>query len=110
MAENLRSDGKAVEVVVTKTVTKGDPVKAQGWQGVAMRDGLSGDTVAIETTQREFAFNVEGLTAAKGDVLYIVAATGALTNTSSGNTAFCKVTKAKDSNDIAWAKLLPQLS
>lgn len=105
----LRSDGKAVDVVPNKDGAKGDLVRFEGWNGVAMRDFTSGEPVAIEVTQREFVFNVGELTAAKGDVLYLTAA-GALTNTASGNTAAIKITKAKNADGVVWAKLLPQLS
>lgn len=108
MAENLRSDGKAVDVVVTRDVSKGDPVLAEGWCGVAMRNAKANETVAIETTQREFAFNIGAETAAKGAVLYIKT-DGKLTATAGTDIPFCKVTRAKDSNNIVWAKLLPQV-
>lgn len=112
MAVNLRSDGKAVDVVIPAgyaKVTKGDLILAEGWYGVAMNDGVKGDTIAIETTQREFVFTVGGsITAAKGDVLYLSNA-GAITNTDT-DTPVLKVTKAKDSNNVIWAKLLPQMS
>lgn len=110
MSVTLRSDGKAVDVVLSADATKGDLVVAQGWFGVAMNDGVTGDTIAIEVSQREFIFTVPGtVTAAKGDVLYVTSA-GVITNTSTSNKAALKVTKAKDSNDVIWAKLLPQLS
>ena len=109
MTANLRSDGKAVDVVANKTGLKGDIVRFEGWNGVAMRDFTSGETVAIETTQREFVFNIGALTGAKGDVLYLTSA-GALSNTASGNTPVIKITKAKNSDNVVWAKLLPQLS
>lgn len=108
MAETFRSDGKAVDVTVDKTVTKGDPVRAEGFSGIAMQDAVSGETIAIEIALREHEITVgSGVTANKGDVLYITSA-GALTTTSSGNTAFCKVTQAKDANNVIWAVLLPQ--
>lgn len=108
MAENLRSDGKAVDVVLTKAVKKGDLIKAEGWVGIAMRDGEKNETIAIETTQREFVININDLTGAKGDVIYMTPA-GELTNTKAGNDPVIKVTRAKDSNNNVWAKLLPQL-
>ena len=110
MSVTLRSDGKAVDVVLSADATKGDLVVAQGWFGVAMNDGVTGDTIAIEVSEREFVFAVDaGLTAAKGDVLYVTSA-GALSNTAASNKPALKVTKAKDSNNVIWAKVLPQLS
>lgn len=108
MADSFRSDGKAVDVVVTGDVTKGEPAYAEGWHGVALADGVSGDTVALEIAAREHEFVVAGgVTAAKGDVLYLTTA-GAITNTASGNRPFCKVTVAKDANNVVWGILLPQ--
>lgn len=108
MAETLRSDGKAVDVVADKSVTKGDPVLLEGFHGIAMSDASSGDTLAIEIALREHEINVgASVTAAKGDVLYL-ASDGSITNTSTGNRAFAKVTLAKDANNYVWAVLLPQ--
>lgn len=109
MAETLRSDGKAVDVTVDATITKGDVVYKDGFAGIAMQDAVSGETIALEIAQREHEINVGGISAAKGAILYITAATGAITATAgSGKAPFCKVTVAKDSNNIVWAVLLPQ--
>lgn len=115
MAENLRSDGKAVDVTLgaafaNKPVTKGDLIVAEGWCGIAMHDGVKGDTIAIETTQREFVLPVGAIAAAKGAVLYAdLSADGPVTLvTDNSKTPVIKVTKAKDANNNVWAKLLPQ--
>lgn len=122
MSVNLRSDGKAVDVVIpgsyTDGVAKGDLIVAQGWYGVAMNDGVAGDTIAIEVTQREFVFTVDaGVSAAKGAVLYLDGDNELTDDADDGDaeapvayTPVLKVTKAKDSNNVIWAKLLPQLS
>jgi predicted RecA/RadA family phage recombinase len=107
MAETLRSDGKAVDVTVLSTVTKGDVVLADGFAGIAMQDAVSGEEIAIEIATREHEINVGSVAAAKGDVLYLTSG-GALTATVGSNKPFCKVTVAKDSNNIVWAVLLPQ--
>lgn len=110
MAETLRSDGKAVDVTVTATVVKGDVVSIEGFAGIAMASASSGEDVALEIATREHEITVgSGVTAAKGDVLFVTTASGAITNTDDGNTKpFCKVTVAKDANDVVWAVLLPQ--
>jgi len=109
MAETLRSDGNAVDVTVVTTVTKGDVVSVEGFAGIAMQDAVSGEEIALEISQREHEINVGGIAAAKGAVLYVVTATGALSVTDDGTTKpFCKVTVAKDSNNYVWAILLPQ--
>lgn len=112
MTVNLRSDGRAVDVVIPSkypTVTKGDLIQADGWYGVACTNGKQGDVIAIETTQREFAFTVDAsVVAAKGDILYIDATTGKITATKGTNTPALRVTKAKDTNNVIWAKLIAQ--
>ena len=108
MAETFRSDGKAVDVTVTQTITKGDVVTADGFNGIALQDAVSGETIAIEIATREHEINIGGsVTGAKGAVIYITSA-GVLTNTSAGNKPFCKVTVAKNANNYVWAVLLPQ--
>ena len=108
MAETFRQDGKAVDVVApTGGVTKGQPTVAQGFFGIAMADAAAGETVAIEVAQRVHALNVTGLTAPKGTAIYITSA-GVLSTTSSGNTLFGKVVRAKDSNNVAWIRLAAQ--
>ena len=59
MAETLRSDGKAVDVTVNATITKGDAVSQDGFQGIAMQDAVSGETIALEIAQREHEIVLE---------------------------------------------------
>jgi hypothetical protein len=108
--ETFRSDGKAVDVVVDKAVEKGDPILAQGWHGISMGNAASGGVVAVEVAEREHLINVGAVAAAKGAILYLTPA-GALSATSNtgANRAAFKVTKAKDSNNVCWAKILPNL-
>ena len=104
----LRSDGKAVNVTLLSMVEKGTPVHLDGFFGITMSAGSSGDTVAIEVAQREHEVSVGALiTAAKGDILYMNQTTGVLTNTVTDK-PFMKVTKAKDANNYVWGILLPQ--
>jgi predicted RecA/RadA family phage recombinase len=103
----LRSDGDAVDVTVTKHVTKGDVVVADGFNGFAQASASSGEMVALEIALREFEFTVPaGVTANKGDILY-VNASGTITTTTS-DTPFAKVTNQKDANNVVWAVKLPQ--
>lgn len=107
MADTLVSDGKAVEVVLTADTTKGTPVLLDGFHGITMADGDSGETVAIEIAQREHEIVVEaGVTATKGSILYIDT-DGVVGNTNTDR-AFMKVTVAKDANNVVWGILLPQ--
>ena len=105
---NRRSDGKAIDVVVPsgQTWEAGDPVYAQGWHGFAMSAGEEGDVVAIEIEQSVWEMDLgAGITGAKGDLVYITTATGALSGTAgTGKVVFGKVVLAKDSNNIAWVR------
>ncbi len=102
-----RSDGQAVDVVLTAAATKDGLYVVDGFFGIAMQDGVSGDTIALEIAQVENEIVVgSGVTAAKGDVLYVSTA-GVVTNTDTDK-AFLKVTVAKDSNNVVWGILLPQ--
>jgi len=106
--DNLVSDGKAVNVLLAQTVTKGQPVFANGFHGVAMTDGVSGDTIAIETSNREFEHEVAGaLAVSKGDVLYITDdGTDVVSKTVTDNRLFAIATTAKDANNVIWYKVL----
>lgn len=106
--ETFRSDGKAVEVTLLSAKEKGSVVLLEGFFGITMRAGSSGDTVAIEIAQREHEIAVPAdVVAAKGDILYLTDA-GVIDDSSSGNTPFMKVTVAKDANNYVWGILLPQ--
>lgn len=103
-----RSDGQAVVVTLLQTQSKGDLVRISDFIGILMNAGSSGDQVALDIAQDEVEFAVpQSVTANVGDTLYMTAG-GVITNTSSGNRAFAKVTVAKDSNNIVWAIRLPQ--
>ncbi len=110
--DNLVSDGKAVTVtlIAGQAVEKGAPCYAEGFHGVAMKDA-DGDTsdniVSLETTEREFEHEVAGgVVAAKGDLLYITTDGTDVVNATNTNRPFCKVTVAKDANNVVWYKLL----
>lgn len=108
MADAFRSDGKAVDVLVTSAVTKGDVGYVNGFAGIFMADAESGETVALDISQREIEITVAGgVSAAKGAILYIHA-DGTVDDQSASGTAFLKVTVAKDTNNVVWGIMLPQ--
>jgi predicted RecA/RadA family phage recombinase len=110
MTEVMRSDGKAVDITLTQTVEKGDLIVEDKFFGFACAAGVSGDDIALDISLREFEVTVgSGVTAAKGDILYITSA-GVITNTSTSNKPCLKVTVAKDSNNVVWGILLPQMT
>jgi hypothetical protein len=103
------SDGLAVKLTATKTIAAKALTREAGFHGVAFRGASSGEEVVIAIEQCEIEVTVGGgVTAAVGDILYITDA-GVITNTSSGNTACLKVTVAKDTNNVVWGILLPQV-
>jgi len=105
--ETLRSDGNAVEVELVEALPKGSATYLDGFAGITMQAGSSGETVAMEIQQREHEINIDRLTGAKGDIIYMDAATRVVSNDSS-DIPFMKVTSAKDANDYIWGILLPQ--
>ena len=110
--DNLVSDGNAVTVTLEAghAVTKGQLVFADGFHGVAQRDG-DGDTtdnvVSLETSNREFETEVPGaLSIAKGDKVYLTE-DGNDTITTTGTDRLVGIaTTAKDANNVIWYKLL----
>jgi hypothetical protein len=112
----LESDGKAVNVDLLYTVTKGQPIVVEGWLGLAGGAGASGDTIALIADDREYQFLVPtGLTVTKGLIVYITVATvtghypddeAYTTSAGEGKVAFFKATADKDDNDIVTGVML----
>ena len=105
--DNVVGDGQSLNVVLAQTVLKGQPVFADGFHGVAMTNGVSGETIAIETSNREFEHEVAGaLAVSKGNVLYITTdGSDVVSKTDTGRT-FGVATTAKDANNVIWYKLV----
>lgn len=119
MAGNLtyfESDGKSVTVSLTSTVPKDQIAYINGFLGIAMQSGDSGDSVVLNIDHREYQFVVpSGLSVSKGDIVYIDTAdlTGHLpddtawaTSAGSGLIRLFKATSAKDANNIVTGILL----
>lgn len=108
---NRRTDGKAIDLVVpaTRTWEAGKPVYAQGWHGFSMAAGVADDVVAAEIEQSVWEVVLpSGVTAAKGDIIYI-STDGANTlsgTAGSGTVEFGRVVLAKDANNVAWVRHL----
>lgn len=113
---HFESDGKAVNVDLLYTVTKGQPVYVEGWLGIAGETAASGDTIALIADNREYQFLVPtGLSVSKGDIVYITVATitghypddeAYTTSAGGGKLAFFKATADKDDNDIVTGIML----
>lgn len=112
----LESDGKGVNVDLLYTVTKNQVAYVDGFLGIILDDGDSGDTVAINTDKREYQITVPtALAVSKGDTIYIDVTdlTGhtpdstAYYKTAEANTvAFMKATQDQDANDVVTGILL----
>lgn len=112
----FESDGKAVDVDLLYTVTKGQPIVVDGWLGLAGGSGDSGDTIALVADNREYQFLVpNSLSVSKGDIVYITIATvtghypddeAYTTTAGAGKLAFFKATADKDANDIVTGVML----
>lgn len=110
------SDGKSVQVALTSTVAKGKVTYADGFLGIALADGISGQNVNLNIDDREYQFTVpSGLSVAKGQVVYVdvTSLTGHYPNdaaysTSAGSNKIrlFKATAAKDGNNVVTGILL----
>lgn len=98
MAKNLR-EGSAgvVHVVAGATRTSGTAAVDQGWAGFPVTDAASGATYALDC-RPGIKYEITKIGAeAKGDFVYITAATGVLKLTSaSGDKLFAKVVEAEN--------------
>lgn len=105
---DIITDGQSLRVTLSDTKQAKTFTLVEGFVGILMQGGSSGDQVVMDISQREIIITVDaGLTANKGDILYMDS-NGALTNTSSGNIAVLKVMVAKDANNVVRALKLPQ--
>jgi hypothetical protein len=113
------SDGKAVNVDLLYTVEALQIAVVDGWIGVTMESGDSGDTIALEIAQVERQFEVPStLSVNKGDIVYVEVAdvtghtpdsTAYGTSAGAGKVAFFKATAAKDANNVVTGIMLGQL-
>lgn len=112
----FESDGKAVNVLLTATVSKGQVAVVEGWLGITGASGDSGDYIALIADNREYQFTVPAtLDVSKGDIVYIAVAditghipddTAWATSAGSGAVAFFKATADKDDNDVVTGIML----
>ena len=113
---HFESDGKAVNVDLLYTVTKGQPIVVDGWVGVAGANGDSGESIALIADDQEYQFLVPAsLSVSKGNIVYITVATitghypddeAYTTSAGAGKVAFFKATADKDANNIVTGVML----
>lgn len=110
------SDGRAVTVLLTSTVAKGQVAYAETWLGVANDDGDSDDYISLSIAHEEYQFTVPtALDVSKGDKVYVDQAdlTGhipdstAYTKTADGTKLLLFIaTSDQDANDIVTGILV----
>lgn len=69
---NFESEGRAVQVDLLYTVAAKRIVYVDGWLGLTVEAGDSGDSIALVTDDREYQFYVpDGLSVSMGDTVYV---------------------------------------
>jgi hypothetical protein len=114
------SDGRAVNVDLLYTVEAEQLIVADGWAGVTVEAGVSGETIALDVAPVERQLEVPStLSVAKGDIVYLEVAdvtghtpdsTAYSTSAGSGKIALMKATAAKDANNVVTGIMLGQLA
>jgi predicted RecA/RadA family phage recombinase len=86
MAKNYIQPGEVLDVTLGATITSGSGLLVSKRVGVALADGVSGDTIAVQV---KGVFNLPKLSTdvvAQGDLLYWDNTNKRLTTTSTSNT------------------------
>jgi predicted RecA/RadA family phage recombinase len=86
MAKNYIQPGEVLDVTLSATITSGSGLLVSKRLGVALTDGASGDTIAVQV---KGVFNLPKLSTdvvAQGDLLYWDNTNHRLTTTSTSNT------------------------
>lgn len=114
------SDGKSVDVDLLYTVEAEQLIVADGWAGVTVEAGESGETISLDVSPVERQLEVPStLAVAKGDIVYLEVAdvtghtpdsTAYSTSAGSGKIALAKATAAKDSGNVVTCIFLGQLA
>lgn len=116
----FESDGDAVNVDLLYTVEAMQLAVVDGWAGITMQAGESGDEIALELRHCERQWEVPStLAVAKGAIVYLEVAdlTGHTpddsaysTTAGSGKIALFKATEAKDANNVVTGITMGQLA
>ena len=110
------NDGKSVHVDLEYAVDAMQVAVVDGWLGITVEEGESGDTIALTADERAYQFTVPaGLTVNKGDVVYIELAdltghtpddTAYSTSPGAGKRALFRAQEDKDGNNVVRGRLL----
>lgn len=108
----LRQHGGAVDVVLAANVEKDVPVYISGFHGFTLDRGVTGDVIAIDTSESIWEFPIGSVTGTLGTTLYISTDGNHTISASAGanKVPFAKVVKAKNASNYVWAKQLPQVA
>lgn len=105
------SDGKSVRVTTSEGVEEGKFYSIGGFFGMAVQSVAAGEDVILSIEQAEYEtdqINTEEAFAS-GTIIYYDATLKALTETEGTNRKVGRVTVAKDSNNVIWFILGPQV-
>lgn len=105
-------DGLAIDLPLAATVEAGEAVYVLGWFGIAMTDGVSGDTRAIEIKPEERRFAIpDSLNPDVGSIIYVtlsgvvghsIPGTALSLSSGAGKRALCKTTKTREGSSGAY--------
>jgi len=114
------SDGKSVQVALSYTVEALQLAVVEGWTGITVEAGDSGDTIALDLSGVERQWEVpSSLSVSKGDIVYLTVAdvtghtpddTAYSTSAGAGAIALFKATADKDANHVVTGIMLNQLA
>lgn len=105
------SDGKSVRVTADKEVEEGKFYLINGFFGMAVQSAEAGEEMVLSIEQAEYEtdqINTEEAFTA-GTTIYYDAANSILTETEGTNRIAGRVTAAKDTNNVIWFILGPQV-
>lgn len=113
---HFESDGKSVEVDLLYTVANMQVAYIEGWLGITVESGDSGNRIALNVDDREYQFSVpSSLSVSKGQIVYVEVAdlTGHTpddsaysTSSGAGKRALFRATMDKDGNNVVTGKML----
>lgn len=111
------NDGKSVDVTLSHTVDSDQVAYVEGFLGILVRSGDSGDAAVLNIDRRAYQFTVpSGLSVSKGQTVYVditdltghVPDDSAYSTTSGANKiALFKALEDKDANHVVIGILLP---
>lgn len=112
----LDNDGRSIDVTLTSDTDANQVAYVDGFLGILVKDGDSGETRALNIDDRAYQFTVpSSLTVNKGDTVYVDVTdlTGHVpddsayyTASGSNRVALFKAFEDKDDNDVVIGKLI----